>query len=212
MSFGLCKTVASTNYNLMLQEKLKAETKEQHDQLEKLMFVGDIMSRKLTIEQYRNLVFTNYLIHKQYENLIHATLSTVDANQLDLANRQKTTSLLADIEELGINTDELEDRNATTLLNNATAAYALGAMYVLEGATLGGSVIYKQLKLNPNFEDGFNFNYYTVYGKELLSKWQNFLQVLNALPDIAHQQAIDGANMMFEQIAKVAKLQKEQTV
>lgn len=196
----------------MLQEKLKAETKQQHNQLEQLMFVGDIMSRTLTIEQYRNLTITNYLIHKQYENLIHAALSAATANQLDLAKREKTASLLADLKELDVDTNELEDKNATALLNDPTEAYALGAMYVLEGATLGGSVIYKQLKLNQNFEDGFNFNYYTIYGKELISKWQNFLQVVNALPETDHQHAINGANMMFEQIAQVAKSQKNQTV
>jgi len=196
----------------MLQEKLKAETKQQHDQLEQLMFVGDIMSRTLTIEQYRNLAVTNYLIHRKYENLIHAALSKATANQLDLAKREKTASLLADLKELDVDTSELEDKNAITLLNNTTEAYALGAMYVLEGATLGGSVIYKQLKLNQNFENGFNFNYYTIYGKELINNWQSFLQVLNALPETDHQHAINGANMMFEQIAQVAKSQKEQTV
>lgn len=196
----------------MLQEKLKTETKQQHDQLEQLMFVGDIMTRNLTVEQYQKIVVTNYIVHKQYEHSIHNALTSANASQLGLADRKKTASLSLDLKEARLNSTEIKLTENQLTDTDFTEPYALGAMYVLEGATLGGSVIYKQLKLNENFGNSFNFNYYTVYGSELVNKWQNFLQVLNGLPETDHQQAIDGANMMFEKIAEIAKAQKEEVI
>ena len=189
----------------MLQEKLKTSTASSHDGLEKLMFVNSIMQRTLNVPQYRQILITNYIAHLHYEELIHQKISKEYAEILDLPKRKKTGALIADLRDVNLTQSNLAKKFPSVEVSIPNESFALGAMYVLEGATLGGSVIVKQLLLNPNFPRDYSFNYYTIYGKELMPNWQKFVSVLNSLPEEQHQQAIDGANYMFDAIAAIAK-------
>jgi len=185
----------------MLQEKLKQYTAPMHDALEQAMYVKEIMQRTLDRSQYQKLVYINYAIHYQYEQAIFDAIDSDSAQQLDLNSRSKLGALAADL--IG------EVRHTENLSKGfpeiPTSAFALGAMYVLEGATLGGNVIVKQLKLNPNFDSDQSFAYYGCYGQNLIPNWQKFLAVLNALPEDQHRQALEGAAFLFDAILLKAK-------
>jgi heme oxygenase len=183
----------------MLQETLKQATRADHDQLEQLMYVGDIMSGNLSLAQYKQLLTTNYLVHKNFEHFLFGSLSPELAEQLALPHRKKLQSLKKDIDELNLPEPE-NDVEETSF--NKNDAELLGAMYVLEGATLGGSVIVKRLKTNPNFE-GLNLNYYQVYGEQLIPMWKQFCAILNQQPESSAEGAINGAKKMFDYIAAV---------
>src|ERR1700761_4707836 len=140
----------------MLHEALKQATKPNHDQLEQLMFVNEIMNGSLTLQQYRQILVTNYLVHKTFEDYLFDNLSPEIAGRLQIENRKKLAALEADLDELGLEPPELEH---TTPQIEKTDAAILGAMYVLEGATLGGNVIVKRLKVNPQLAShNLNFN------------------------------------------------------
>ena len=193
----------------MLQEKLKASTALLHDELENLMFVNSIMQRTLNVPQYRQILVTNYLSHLHYEEPIHQQISKQLAEELDITKRTKTDALIADLRDVNLSVTNLAKKFPVVKAVIPNESFALGAMYVLEGATLGGSVIVKQLLLNPNFPRDYGFNYYNVYGKNLMKNWQQFVAVLNTLPEEEHQHAIDGANFMFNTIAQIAKQIKD---
>lgn len=193
----------------MLQEKLKASTASLHDELEDLMFVKSIMQRTLNVPQYRQILLTNYLAHLYYEEQIHQSISKQLAEDLKIDNRKKIDALMADLRDVHLSASNLAKKFPLPEVTIPNESFALGAMYVLEGATLGGSVIVKQLLLNPNFPRDYGFNYYNVYGKDLIPCWQKFVAVLNTLPEEGHQQAIDGANFMFDAIAQIAKQIKD---
>ena len=189
---------------MTLQEKLKAHTQSLHNELEQQMFVNQIMQKTLNIEQYKQLVSCNYLVHWYNEDEIFDKLSIEIADKIGVHKRKKLHSLSLDVDQVDLNKQQLEQINITKLaLKNEYAA--LGAMYVLEGATLGGSVIIKQLRLNPNFPETFNFSYYGIYGKELIPNWQEFLCHLNALPADSHDDVLAGAEQMFNEILNVAE-------
>lgn len=79
-------------------------------------------------------------------------------------------------------------------------AQFLGALYVAEGAMLGGQVIKKQLQQNPSFANCNAFRYYTCYGENLRNKWIEFLTVVNAFAEAhppAAEDVIEGAFMGF---------------
>lgn len=57
-------------------------------------------------------------------------------------------------------------------------AEALGALYVLEGATLGGQVIIKRLKKNEPFST-LPLAYYNVYADHTGVMWTQFLENIN---------------------------------
>ena len=84
-------------------------------------------------------------------------------------------------------------------------AEALGALYVLEGATLGGQVIIKQLKKNDSFA-AFPLAYYNVYTKQTGLRWKQFLEVINRYED--HESAVQGAQKVYELYLTVAEVIK----
>lgn len=183
----------------MLQDTLKNATRTDHDKLEQLMYVGDIMSGSLSLAQYKQLLATNYLVHKAFEHFLFSSVSHELAQQLDLIHRKKLSVLKKDMEELRMPEPE---NDAGEITFNKNDAELLGAMYVLEGATLGGSVIVKRLKNNPNFE-GLSLNYYQVYGDQLIPMWKQFCEILNQQPQGSYNDAIAGAKKMFDYIAAV---------
>jgi len=191
---------------MMLQEKLKQATQGNHDTLEGLMFVKQIMGATLSLQQYKQILTTNYLVHKRFEHALIAGLDTQTAAELDMSNRQKTDALAADMAELKMPIPEYNTDN-TAFVNNAEI---LGALYVLEGATLGGNVIVKRLKVNPELNSyNLNFNYYQVYGDGLIPNWKKFVEVLNNQPESTYNDAVSGAKKMFEYIATVQKESNE---
>jgi len=187
----------------MLHETLKQATKKNHDELEELMFVNDIMSGSLTLQQYKQILNTNYQVHKTVEDFLFNDLSPKTAEKLDLDHRKKLNALVADMQEalLPVVTAD-NDYTALDLENND--ATILGGMYVLEGATLGGNVIVKRLKTNPNLAGlHLNFHYYQVYGDQLINNWKTFCSVLDAQPEDTHEKSIEGAKRVFDYIASI---------
>lgn len=190
----------------MLQELLKSATKDNHDELEELMFVNEIMNKTITLEQYKTLLATNYVIHAAIESKLHNALNTELKTVLDIDNRFKVAALEQDLHEMGIPKETLDKIDVDFLKDkNYDTATALGAMYVLEGATLGGHVIQKKLRANPAFEN-LNLNYYSVYAQNLMPNWLSFVKTLNtSVPETDYEAAKDSAINTFENIAKVSK-------
>lgn len=194
----------------MLQEILKSATKDNHDELEELMFVNEIMNKTITLQQYKTLLATNYVVHAAIESKLHEALNTELKDTLNIDNRHKLQALEQDLAEMEIDKNKFDslDFDFLTQRTYDTAA-ALGAMYVLEGATLGGHVIQKKLRANPAFEN-LNLNYYTVYAQNLMPNWLSFVEVLNtALPENDYPVAKDSAVNTFGDIARVSKTIKK---
>ena len=190
----------------MLQETLKQATRNNHDALEGLMYVQEIMNGTLTVNHYKEILVTNYTVHNALEGILHDSLSQSVADELDLNSRNKLTALKADLQEIEI---PEPFANATAGLTIGSDAWIMGALYVMEGATLGGNVIVKKLKTNPNLNTlNLNFNYYHVYGTELIPQWKRFVEVLNKQPESAYPDSIAGATEMFNYIASVQKFNK----
>jgi heme oxygenase len=186
----------------MLHETLKQATKQNHDELEQLMFVNDIMSGTLSLANYKQILSTNYLVHKAFENYLFDNLSAETAEQLNLQHRRKLPALTADMKALQLEIPSPVNDDELTF--EKTDASILGALYVLEGATLGGSVIVKRLKTNPELSAlNLDFNYYQVYGDQLIPYWKTFCAVLDKQGKNSFDDAINSAKKMFGYIATV---------
>jgi heme oxygenase len=191
----------------MLQQVLKEATKTNHDELETLMFVNEIMSGTLSLHQYQQILTTNYIVHKAFEDFLFENLSMDLAQQLDISYRHKLAALRADMQELNINLPE--DNILEDVIFEKDDASILGALYVMEGATLGGSVIVKKLQTNPQLNNlGLNFNYYGAYGDQLMPRWKTFCEVLNQQPESDYQKALLGARKMFYCMAQIQQNNK----
>jgi len=191
----------------MIANILRAETAEKHKELESLMFVNEIMNNSLSTEAYKKLLTINYIIHQKLENKLANMLDADLAEKLQMNDRLKLSSLEKDLQYWGIDNLTLPALNFELFVPEKNVAEVLGALYVLEGATLGGNVIKKHILANPNFqgaEDGLN--YYGVYGEELGSKWKTFVSILNeSVLEADYEACVNSANETFDNLIKLSK-------
>ncbi|QEC76403.1 biliverdin-producing heme oxygenase [Mucilaginibacter ginsenosidivorax] len=187
----------------MLHETLKQATRQQHNQLEQLMFVDQIMNGTLTFDEYQKILTTNYLTHAHIEEALYTHLSVHLRQRLNFEERIKLPALLQDLEEAHITIPQTEPD--TSFIDTSSDAAILGSMYVMEGATLGGNVIVKRLKNNPQLAPyQLNYHYYQVYGDKLVENWKHFIQVLDTIiPANEYPAAVKSAIGMFEYIASL---------
>ena len=167
---------------------LKEQTKPLHDALEQKMMVSKIFNRTLKKDVYFKILKVNLLVHQKIEPVINSNIPDNIKSELNIEERQKTPHLINDIGSLN------ENINSDFQLNNSDEA--LGALYVLEGASLGGNVIKKQLLQNPEFAD-VSFHYYGMYGENLAENWKSFLKVLEE--NVSDKDAaLSGANKTYQ--------------
>ncbi|QEM05955.1 biliverdin-producing heme oxygenase [Mucilaginibacter rubeus] len=185
----------------MLHEKIKQATAHLHDQLEQKMFTGQIMDGSFTFKQYQTILTVNYATHLAVEDFLFNNLSDELCQKLNIEARIKLPALLRDLEEINSSVSSSLPEAPEYIDLNSDASI-LGAMYVLEGATLGGNVIAKRLKTNGQLLSyNLSYHYYQVYGDQLGLKWKQFLEVLNAIPEAEHEAAIKNAVCLFEHMA-----------
>lgn len=191
---------------MMLQGLIKKHTAGLHNELEKIMFVEKIMDGSLTFEEYKFLLQTNYVLHRRYENFLLTGLSQEISNQLRIHQRQKLPALEKDILQARCSIPEINDEfmPGPHLENNDAAR--LGALYVFEGAMLGGHIIVKYLRSNSHLlTQQLDFFYYNLYDDKLREYWKNFCTVLNCQEASASASAIAGAQVIFKDFIKTAK-------
>ncbi|KQN38594.1 hypothetical protein ASE92_03990 [Pedobacter sp. Leaf41] len=191
----------------MIANLLRTETAENHAALESLMFVNEIMNNTLSIENYKKLLTINYIIHQKLENKLANMLDNDLADRLDMKNRLKLAALEKDLAYWQIDSLTLPALNFELFVAEKNNAEVLGALYVLEGATLGGNVIKKHILANPNFSNHEGgLNYYGVYGEELGSKWKNFVTILNeSVISADYERCVRSANETFNNLIKLSK-------
>ena len=186
---------------MIIQESLKKDTRADHERLEEIMFVRSIMTGSLSLAEYKQILTSNYIIHKAFENLLFTALPHAMADQIQSLRRYKLPSLLIALEEAKMISPTRMIKYQDNIAYSEAPA-VLGALYVLEGATLGGHVILKRLVINPHVNYlGLGFHYYRVYGDELIDKWKSFCALLNQQPEADYPAILTGARRMFTTIA-----------
>jgi heme oxygenase len=119
-----------------------------------------------------------------------------------LKGRRRSLLIEADLENLQAATPR-------TLANNEafsaylqgdeaerTAAF-LGAMYVIEGSTLGGQYIARHVEQILGFAPGHGDSYFRGYGDQTGSMWRDFKAVLAEVPDAHTELVVLSAKLMF---------------
>lgn len=155
--------------------ELRSGTHTLHVALEKrLPFFSDT----LDLECYKRLMSAYYGFYHELENrLQHSPWMT---RGLDLHARLKAPALRQDLQALGVSIQSLALCDALPALHSQ--ASVLGVLYVLEGATLGGNVLRKQMseRLGLDAHNGCAFLY--VYGADTGRQWKAFMDFLGSVP------------------------------
>lgn len=156
----------------MLSERLREETFETHVVVEKLIIrrIKNINSAN----EYCQLLRIFYGYFKPVEEMIEKYIT--DEMVADIDERRKSKTILDDLEWIGL-------ANQMVVCNDippiSDPANALGAMYVLEGSTLGGVHISKMIAARLKFKNSRGLSFFNGYGDTSMDRWSFFKEVLN---------------------------------
>jgi len=137
---------------------LRIATAEQHERLHHIPAFGALAAGELDRFAYRDLLGRMLGFHEPIEAAIAATLGD-SAFGLDLRAMRRAALLHDDLAALGLDQAAIAALPRGTAPDFASAAAAMGAVYVTEGATLGGRLLARGLDalLGPGIAHGRRF-------------------------------------------------------
>lgn len=157
----------------MLSDYLKQHSKEQHAFLEEKFRSNHIFDKTYNLQDYKNFLYANYALYVTLESKVENALSEEFRTSIQYNDRKKLTIIEKEIIALGL---PLLEKTETQTIENQNEA--IGILYVMEGSTLGGNVIKKQLSKNEEFAN-MEFNFLGIYGAEIGNYWKNFISQIN---------------------------------
>jgi heme oxygenase len=170
-----------------LHARLREATAPAHEALERDL---DWEVRVATLPGYRDLLIRLRGFHAAYEPVIGIALA--DAPFFD--PRRRLPSLDADLHALDGPAPDTLPAPAAPRLDGPGAA--LGALYVLEGSTLGGAVIGRHVARLHGA--GVPLAYYAGRGRATGPLWRAFRERLDGLPEAEADAAFAAGIATFE--------------
>lgn len=161
--------------------RLRRITQSLHARVERHLDLEDSLQ---TLDEYRKLLELLWGFHSPLERL----LREIDwkKNAVAIADRCKTTWLETDLNHIGENAAYLSSlRKCEDLPRLDDVASGLGALYVVEGSTLGGQVILRTLKTRFGLSPDTGGRFFWGYGSRTSVMWQRYLAVLEEFTNSA---------------------------
>ncbi|RYG42113.1 MAG: hypothetical protein EOO01_23735 [Chitinophagaceae bacterium] len=160
----------------MILNLLRSHTKDSHQAVEKLL----IPKIKKTQEEaeYRKLLALFYGFFHPLEQKIELYVDQTGITDWHL--RRKSEVILSDYALTGGSPSEIAI--CTDLPQISSESQALGAMYVMEGSTLGGQVITSMLSKNLGLSGTDRIKFFNGYGADTAAMWTGFTDALNNYP------------------------------
>lgn len=179
-----------------IMQRLRSETREQHLHLEHTV---DLRSRFESREGYHDLLRRMLGLHEPLER----ALLRIDwsGTAIDIGERRKTAWLRQDLLALDFTAGELAAiPECAELPAVDNVARGIGCLYVLEGSTLGGTVIARQIERVLKIGVGQGGRFYASYGESLNLMWDRFGAAADQCCDsaVAGDQACAAARDTFQ--------------
>ncbi len=176
----------------MLSEKVKNETKTRHQELEKVMI--PLLKKASGEENYLHVLGIFYkffsAVEKQISQVMPASFS------VKWNDRRKSGWIESELNELGYSPSIWDSMPGPEYLPDLHSKNYTGAMYVLEGSTLGGQHITAMLRRSLPFPD-HSFRFFSGYRELTFTKWHDFLTDFNKAPEQDHADIIHAASDTF---------------
>lgn len=146
---------------------LRARTRSEHEALETTVGLD---ARIADPERRRALVAGFQGLHADAEPVLEPWLGALAG--LDFSGRRRLDRIEEDLKTLGGTTIPSRERPRVSSLG-----HALGLFYVLEGSSLGGRVIHRQLSDKHMNLRGLSF--FDPYGDQTGARWRAFTEILD---------------------------------
>lgn len=186
------------NSSLLL--RLREATTDLHKRVETSVdFRRSFASR----DAYEHLLQRLYGFYSPFERTIEVW--DVPKLRLELASRRKSPLLEADLRVTGATPGSTASfAGCSGLPVIRSHANAIGALYVVEGATLGGEVIARILEKQLGVTAAAGGSFFASYGTRVREMWAVFGEAATRYcdTDAKCDQAVDGAVATFESFAR----------
>jgi heme oxygenase (biliverdin-IX-beta and delta-forming) len=173
---------------------LRTQTHALHQELEAQM---DLLRPDLTRERYAALIQRTHALYRTLEGQLGVMLPAEWQRRLDWDSRRKVGLLQQDLNHLG----QCPHPDLLDALDISSEGAAWGVLYVLEGATLGGQVICRQLGPRLNLSARAGLRFYASYGELVGPRWKVFCALLTerAAHDLAPEAFTAAAALAAQQ-------------
>jgi heme oxygenase len=168
-------------------------TRSAHEAIEgSLGLMGDT----ITISDYKNVLLRLYSFWNTWEPQI----SSLIEDEAFLAPRRRKHLLVADLAALGVNKRTLDELSPCPVTRLAGQLNALGSLYVMEGSSLGGRQIQRNVELRLGVTARPCTSYFKGYGDQTGPMWKSFTTRLDKIPSKGRCEVADGAIATFNNL------------
>lgn len=170
----------------LLLESLRSGTAQLHIALEKRL---PFFSLSLNHARYQRLIQAYYGFYSPLERCLKESGELpID---IDFSERFKTSILRSDLLALGLRDELIASLPQCDSLPPMDSAEAcLGVLYVVEGATLGGQILRREISARLNLSADSGAAFLDVYGINTGRRWREFTDYLASSTFDAHARQI----------------------
>ncbi|TLU98783.1 biliverdin-producing heme oxygenase [Dyadobacter luticola] len=179
-------------------KSLRQETSESHQKLEENPLSKAILDPGVTLADYQAYLSKLYGVTIACEDQVFPAVSQ---HLPDLSGRYKSGQIIEDLSSTGMSDVEI-DAIPVFQFHFEDTSEAMGIMYVLEGSTLGGRILYKHIHETLGLDSESGASYFWGYGAETGPRWKSFMAALGqqAESDGAAKKIIESAKRTFTHI------------
>ncbi len=174
---------------------VRQQTRIEHSKLDSLPISLAITSDDVTTTQYGNYLQLMYSVVSEIENHVYPLLENIIQ---DLAKRLKLGWIENDLQKLNIDVPQ----NAQVFKFGSTnKSFALGIAYVIEGSTLGGRYMLKNITKNLALDQENGASYFSGYDNLTGLRWKNFISDMESHLTLENrEEVVSGARFAFQSI------------
>lgn len=194
-----------------VMERLRLETRAAHEATEAIPFSAAMVQRRLPKERFVSHLAAMAVVHESLEAALaasdHPTVRGVwreDLRKLPLLQRDLSYFNARSLDSHAAQTQASAYADHIRTLATEDPVALLGHLYVLEGSTLGATILRGHIKEAYGLDqDGLA--YYSPYGNAVMPRWREFKDRMNAFAvDAAEQERIiEAAREAFSHIGRI---------
>jgi len=188
------------------RQRLRDGTHEAHVRLNRHPMLKGITRPDYPLDLYRVVLVAYFHFYRALEEAIDRS-PALSGLRFSYDNRRKLQWLAEDLRFFGIDPDDpgLRPAAPVTILPLTHPAQLLGALYTIEGSSLGGEVISCHLALHLGITPDRGGRFFHGYGDRIAALWKEFEAFIGlALPDEGSSGiAVLSARTTFESLEAV---------
>ncbi|SDG86607.1 heme oxygenase [Dyadobacter soli] len=171
-------TAFNTEQDLFFK-RLRQETAESHQRLEDNPLSKAILTLSASVHDYQTYLAALFGVTIACEDQVFPAISHIIT---DLSERYKSRLIIDDLLATGLTEADI-DALPVYRFEFSSLAEALGIMYVLEGSTLGGKILYRHIHEVLGLTPENGASYFWGYGTQTGNLWKSFISSLTQFVD-----------------------------